>query len=417
MSREKGEKRVPPRPRDRTGSLVIDPALTGGFRTRRNPLDAELEAEDSLQARELRDLRVQELIERRRARIAKLRKEIDRLEGGGVAGTAEDREEAPVISLSMARQLAKLPEEERLRVLETYAMVRSLGSRRGDAVLPLLVGYARANPGASQGQMLEYAKAMNEQLKTGIEIGRGERAQTPDPWRPLEILKDLIAESVRKPLVDAIRQLQPQPSVFEQILLDDRLFNRARELGLFGRSDGGAGRSEVDLEIERLRGERELQIKKLELEMQKALLEHRASERRTETLLGAIAPLGTLFAGPIDQKMRRLGRQTAGRASAPAPPKQVKSERRKISAHIACDCGYEGDIEFDGAPPPSVRCPECGKELTAGGRGQEIAEVLPSEAAAGEEGSPEDYGPVRRWGDSIHPRPAYVDLHEREVRP
>jgi len=356
MGESKPDKKVPPKPRDRSDTFLLDPALLGTPRRRKNPLDQELEAEDAMQARELRDLRVQELIERRKARIAKLRKEIEALEAqSGRQETVED--EPAAISLSMARQLANLPEDERMRVLETYAMVKGLGTTRGDAILPLLVGYARANPGAKQNEMVEFAKSMTEQLKTGVELGKSISIPQQASNNPTEILKvfmDLVAEGVRRPVEELVKQIQPQPSALEQILLDDRLFNRAKELGFFTRPQNAGGRSDIDLEIEKLRGERELQIKKLELEMQKAMLEHQANERRTETLLNAIAPLSTLFAGPVNQRMRQLGRQAA------------EHQTRENMVRILCPCGYSGLISFEGGTPNTVKCPACGQELYVG---------------------------------------------------
>jgi len=355
MSESKSDRKVPPKPRDRSDTFLLDPALMGTPRRRKSPLDQELEAEDAMQARELRDLRVQELIERRKARIAKLRKEIEALESQSTRQEAVD-EEPPAISLSMARQLANLPEEERMRVLETYAMVQGLGKARGDTILPLLVGYARANPGAKQNEMVEFAKSMTEQLKTGVELGKTISAPQQTSNNPTEILKvfmDLVSEGVRRPVEELVKQIQPQPSALEQILLDDRLFNRAKELGFFTRPQN-TGRSDIDLEIEKLRGERELQIKKLELEMQKAMLEHQANEKRTETLINAIAPISTLFAGPVNQRMRQLGRQAA------------EHQKQGNMVRILCPCGYNGLISFEGDVPNRVKCPACGQELYVG---------------------------------------------------
>jgi len=354
MSKSNSDRKVPPKPKDRSDTFLLDPALLGTPRRRRSPLDQELEAEDAMQARELRDLRVQELIERRKARIAKLRKEIEALEAQS-ARQEDEEEETPTISLSMARQLANLPEDERMRVLETYAMVQGLGKARGDAILPLLVGYARANPGAKQNEMVEFAKSMTEQLKTGVELGKSISTPQQTSNNPTEILKvfmDLVAEGVRRPVEELVKQIQPQPSALEQILLDDRLFNRAKELGFFTRPQNAGGRSDIDLEIER--GERELQIKKLELEMQKAMLEHQANERRTETLINAIAPLSTLFAGPVNQRMRQLGRQAA------------EHQTQGSMVRVLCPCGYNGVIGFEGDIPDKVKCPACGMDLYVG---------------------------------------------------
>ena len=367
--------------------MLLDPALTGGYRRvrRRSALDDEFEAEEDAQARELKELRVEEMVTKRKARIAKLKREIE--ETPAEAKPSEGPK-IPGISITTARQIAALPDEERERVLETYILMQAAEAKHANAVLPAIVGFARANPGSSQNQMLEYAKVMNEQLKTGIELAKGteskqqqvdpwkgmemmrdmvkeNKLEANDPWKPVELVMDLVKNSVTEPLEKMAERLQPQPSPFEAILMNDRLFTRARELGIFGKHDTGATRGDIDLKIEELRGERQLSMKKLELEMQKNLLETQAKERRNNQLISALTPMSAFLAGPIDQRMRQFGRQTAG--NTPGPSQRAPNPGNAVL--IQCSCGYRGNVTFQGPIPPSLNCPACGDELVVGGVG------------------------------------------------
>ncbi|GAH88054.1 unnamed protein product, partial [marine sediment metagenome] len=143
-----------PQPVYKGSSISIDPSLLGQFRGRgRNPLDAELESEDAMLAQELKTMRVDEVILKRRARMTKLQKELDKLEkeSGNMTSNSSDM---PRISVAMAQQIANLPEAERNKVIETYALFRSVDKGRGgDSLLPLLIGYSKSNPGTQQSDM------------------------------------------------------------------------------------------------------------------------------------------------------------------------------------------------------------------------------------------------------------------------
>ena len=169
-TKKKPEREYPKKPVQKESVIAIDPAYSGRFRAiRRDPLDAELEQEDELLARELKQMRVDEVVLRRRAKMAKLQKEIEEIEKKtGISTTAE----MPGMTVAMAQQIANLPPEEQQKVIQTYALFRSIDLNQGkqNPLLPLLIGYSRTNPGQTQNQMAQYAKAMSDQFKTGVEV-------------------------------------------------------------------------------------------------------------------------------------------------------------------------------------------------------------------------------------------------------
>jgi len=148
--------------------------------------------------------------------------------------------------------------------------------------------------------------------------------------------------------------------------MNPEMFSRAKEIGMFGNREPRTGSTNIDLEIEKLRGERELSIKKLDLEWRKTSLENDAKDkredRRTDAVLTALAPISAVFAGPVNQRMRHFGQQ---QATSYVPPVVMSPPDNNIL--IRCSCGYEGPMTFPGPPPDTINCPTCGQKLVVGG--------------------------------------------------
>ena len=364
--KKKTVKESEPKPTYTGSSFSIDPNLTGRFRrVGRNPIDEALESEDDMMARDFKTMRIEEANMKRKVKMAKLQKEIDKLEKETDKNDSEDSD-MPRISVSMAQQIARLPTEEREKVIETYAMFRSIDQSkgRGDSLLPLLIGYSKTNPGTTQNDMATYAKAMSDQFKTGIDAMKAvmpPKEKSSNATELLKIFKDLVTDSVKTPMEQMVKNMQPQQSAFEQILMNPEMFSRAKEIGMFGSREPRTGSTNVDLEIEKLRRESTLEIKKLDLDWRKALLENESKERRNDSLLAALAPLSAVFAGPVNQRMMQFGQQ---QATAHTPMNMPPPGNTIL---IRCSCGYEGPMTFPEPPPATVNCPACGQMLNVGG--------------------------------------------------
>ena len=385
---ERKDKVIPKKGNKTSTEMLLDPTLTGGYRRvrRRSALDDEFEAEEDAQARKLRELRVEEMTVKREARIAKLRREI---EEPPVPAKAEGETKFSGISINTARQIAALPEEERTRVLETYMLMQAAEAKQANAVLPAIVGFARANPGSSPNQFMEFAKAMSDQFRTGVEVAqkmappqqdqwkaaeimmnmvKETKSASDETWKPVELVLDLVKTSVKEPIEKLEKSMQPQPGFFEHLLMNPELFDRAKELGMFGRPSGGAGTSDLDLKIEELRSANQLEIKKLDLEWRKSLLEREASDKKTDAVLTALAPLTAIAAGPVGQRMRQFGQQQAS-AHNPANPSDMPPRVTPMpnTILVQCSCGYQGPTSFSGnTPPATINCPQCGLALNVG---------------------------------------------------
>lgn len=323
-------------------------------------------------------------------------------------------------TLAWAKQLAEMPEQQRQSVIAAYvALVSAEKGGVGAAMMPMLLGFSKANPGASQGDMLAYATALSDQFSRGIETAQRFVPGTDTTSTSLEmfkVFKDLIQESVKRPLEEALKQTQPQSGFFEQMVKDPALFSRIKELGLFGHPAAGPT-GNIALEIERLRGERELGMKKLELEWKKAELQRQAEDRRADTLLTALTPMAALFAGPVDAKMRGLGQRTA--TGTPAPPTPTGAPNPKgLPAQIACSCGYEGTIKVPSPPPQTLTCPKCGQELLPGERLETPSTATSSEASPAADGSPQNSEAADpQWSPRIHPQFAHQRPHDQGGTP
>lgn len=369
--RKKKETEKVPVPTYKESPIAIDPSLMGYYRGRgRNPLDSEIESEDAMLAQELKSMRVDEVILKRRARMAKLQRELDKLEkeSGNISSNSSNM---PRISVAMAQQIANLPSDERDKVVETYAMFRSIDQskgRGGDSLLPLLIGYSKSNPGTQQSDMAVYAKAMSDQFQSGIAVMQSviPKEKPSNATELLKIFRDLVSDSVKKPMEELAKNMTAQPSAFEQILMNPEMFSRAKEIGMFGSREPRSGSTNIDLEIEKLRGERELNIKQLDLQWRKSLLEIESKNQRTDTILSALTPLSAVLAGPVSQRMQHLGEQQ-GMAHQPPSPIPPVAPPTGTTILLRCDCGHEGPMNFPGQPPSLINCPSCGQELLVGG--------------------------------------------------
>ena len=318
-----------------------------------------------MQANELKSLRVDELLLKRRSRMAKLQTEINKLEKESDKNNPNG--EIPGVTIAMAQQIAHLNPEEQQKVLQTYAMFRSIdqNSGRRDSMLPFLVQFSKQNPGTTQSDMVTYAKAMSDQFKTGIEAMKTvmpQREKTANSIEVLKLFKDLVSDSLQKPMDELVKKVQHQPGVFEQILTNPDLYNRAKEIGIFGGRESKTGNTETDLKIAQITSANQLEIKKMDLEWRKSLLENESKDRRADRMLGMIGPLAAMFSGSIDEKMRDLGRGTAATHN---PTQTVPTPTNSL--HITCSkCGYDEETPMLGSPPEQIPCPGCGASLNIG---------------------------------------------------
>jgi hypothetical protein len=245
------------------------------------------------------------------------------------------------VTPEVALALAKLPDEQRQLVISTYGMLK--GAEKGEGtmayMLPMLIGFARANPQAGQNDMVKFAEVMSNQIKTGMELARQSQPQQQSSLDPIALVKtfaEVIRDNVQKPLEEVVQRIQPQPSALEQILLDDKLYERAKTLGFFGGGQPQQSNPEIMFEIEKLRTERELKMKEMEQAHGKWLAEQQLEQRKWEQI-------GQIIQGPVGNVLQTIGSAGADRIRAGKTPAQ----------------------QIPNVKVEQVQCPKCGKPFYA----------------------------------------------------
>ena len=135
-----------------------------------------------------------------------------------------------------------------------------------------------------------------------------------------------------------------------------------KESGMFG-GGSGAATSNIDLDIEKIRGERMMMMRKWELEAQKDAWTRDAEDRRTDTLLTLFAPFAGAIAGVGSQRMKELGQQQAAAHNPTSPHSSPPAAAPQQMVQLRCACGYQGKLPLTDPPPEEIVCPECKQKL------------------------------------------------------
>lgn len=331
-----------------------------------------LEKEKLEKEAELERLKIERMVEEERKKLEELKK-------GGKPKESSAGLEDLGLSVAMVRELAKLPDDERRKVIETYAMLKSaerINSGTSSLLWPLLIGYAKSNPTSSRDSMVEFAKVMADQIKTGIELAsKNQPQQTQSNWNPVEMIKvfaDLVKDNVQKPLEELVERMQPQPSPFERILMDDRLFERAKALGMFGGGEVARTDPQIQLEIEKLRTERDMKLEEMRRETQKWMAQFQAQQVADERKWKAIQ---NILQGPVGQVISTMGGAAAQKLRGePARP-------------VLITCPNCGGKFYGSSDARIVVCPHCGMMLKAvqEGEGEQVKAPPTGEEASTQE--------------------------------
>jgi len=311
--------------------------------SRRDPLEEVLEEEDRELARQAKRKRLEELILERERKIQKLKREVEEEPEGEAEKTPELK-----VDPKIALEISKLPEEQRQRVLETYVALESARRLKGAEamILPLLIGRVREQPETTVKDMVEYGKGILDAFKKGAEtvktLGEKEKPAAIDPVKYLEAVKDLVSAGIVEPLKRSIEEIRPQPSVFERILLDDKLYARAKDLGMFGGKAEATLPPETQIKLKEMELEQQRELKKMDQEFQLKLAEYGEMKRRTDLLKHGFERVGATIARTLREEEEK------------APVKGTVQV-------LKCDeCGADITI-----PPGAthVKCAQCGAEF------------------------------------------------------
>lgn len=172
---------------------------------------------------------------------------------------------------------------------------------------------------------------------------------------------------------NTMMQGQGSPGFFEQ-------YARAKELGIMHDSDPG-NPNKFSVEMEKLRGERMLTAKKIDLELTKLRLEQANGQDKLAMLANFLSPFVAIQGNKMADGMRVAGRDMAGRWGNPNNPgdpaynkfleeagfvKPSSLQGETAEMRVACDCGYDKTLIVPVPPPASISCPGCKKTLLTG---------------------------------------------------
>ncbi len=199
---------------------------------------------------------------------------------------------------------------------------------------------------------IQMQKESLDYFKTVMELAKMNQPKD-QPDRNLEYLK----------FFHTVTQNQgAPPNFFDQYV-------KGRELGIFGQpSTGDSNKS--DVEIEKLKGERMLNSKRLDLELTKLRLEQDA-KRDTLGMVGQfLAPFVAFGGGKMAEDMKAIGMRAGAGMHNPGNPSQGilpnSLQGPTAELHFKCTCGYDKVLVVPSPPPAQIACPGCGESLNTG---------------------------------------------------
>jgi len=203
--------------------------------------------------------------------------------------------------------------------------------------------------GENSNQLLQLVQMMNSQLTQGISLASS--GNQTDPLKPLEMLK--LAKEI---LLDN-QKSHNQPSFFDNFL-------KLRELGMIS-SSPATDQNQFSVQIERLRGERDMNNRKYDLELQKSRLQHDQRARMLETLISSFVPMLNLASNSLAQESKNLGRNLVERVGNPVAHNPGTAPEM-AAIDISCKCGYQNTLLVPVPPPETITCPGCSVVMNVG---------------------------------------------------
>ncbi len=153
---------------------------------------------------------------------------------------------------------------------------------------------------------------------------------------------------------------------------------KGRELGIFGQPSTGNSNTS-DVEIEKLRGERMLSGKKIDLELHKMKLEQENGREKMGILAQILSPFVAFSGAQMADQMKRTGQNMAANMRNPGKPNAYQDFLQEtgivspgaLSGDTAklqfeCSCGFSDALLVPMPVPASVSCPNCGQQLSTG---------------------------------------------------
>lgn len=256
----------------------------------------ELEAEELKEKRlEMRKLKMERDLLKMQAETEKVRQELEKYRGGSV-NTNPDSQAAALGAMTASLIKAGVKPEQANEFFskmnpESLAVLSSLTS--SNPYLPVFMFLASQSKGQAPQSMTP--KDIIELNKGVYELAKDIGGKGKDESDTLNVVRDLVGmvkDITQQRLVEKLDELKDvvasrSSSIWDEILEDEKKFTRFKEL--FG---GSSAKPEIQLELEKLRQQHELNLKRLDLELLKLRGEMLESRRKTKMFSQALKKIG-----------------------------------------------------------------------------------------------------------------------------
>jgi len=312
-------------------------------------VEDEFEEEELREKRkEMRKLKMEKEMLKLQAEAEKARQEVEKLRASSVApNTNPDSQAAALGAVTAALIKAGVKPEQASEFFskmnpEALTVLASLTSN--NPYLPVFMFLASQSKGQNPQSMTP--KDVIELNKSVYELARDIGGKGKGEGETVTIIKtlaDLARDAYNKQLLDKLDEVKNAVggyrSIWEEILEDGSKFQRFKEL--FG---GSSMKPELQIELEKLRQQHEINMKKLDLEMLKLRSELLEGRRKAKMFSQALKKIGEA----IGEGIGEAAEEETPKATAPL---QYKPETVKCPK-----CG--ADI-VDVSPGAEVECPSC----------------------------------------------------------
>lgn len=211
------------------------------------------------------------------------------------------------VDVRVAMQLAELPDEQKKKVIETYAMLKMAESQASNpaALLPLLIGFTRENPRASTEEIYGFAKVAQETMKTAGELLKEKYQPKDEASKTFIELITKVLEAQQKAsdekferLVDKLEKMN-QPGLLDALILNQDVYNRLKDLGFFSPPKPQYTDPTIQLKIEEMRMRHEKELKQMEMNFQLELQRLQQEQNRLLGMVGMFRQMGHAIASSV----------------------------------------------------------------------------------------------------------------------
>jgi len=260
---------------------------------------------------------------------------------------AEDEPGPSAIEMSpqMATVLAQIPDPETRKEIAALVTMSRNPSSRSDPmtqIVPLLAySMTKANPEASQNDMVKMVQTMSEQLRLGIQLGRDNQPPINSQINTPDQIVALV-----KMLMEFMKSQQPTSGGLEQIMTNEALFTKLQGMGFFA---GPKSITDVNSQLgfDAMKYGKDIDLK-IEMFKQERADKKEIAEFQAEADAQKWIMVEKVLKGPIGNILSGLGGAAASRIQPQQQQQPNQVTFRKPATNVV---------------PITRECPNCGNKI------------------------------------------------------